>query len=242
MSERDRLFLNEPQPPGEFEFDDAVARVFPDMLRRSIPGYDRLLHLVGVHAAARLVEDDLVYDLGASLGAVTLSIRHALGSRACRIVAVDNSTAMVERCRDIVNADPGLCPVSVALGDVTSLPLEPCALVVMNFTLQFIPLEARASLITRIARALRPGGSLILSEKIEDERVSVARFFRETHDAFRQANGYSALEISRKRDALEEVLVPEARSVHERRMEDAGLQAVEWFRSLQFSSWVAVKA
>lgn len=241
MSDRDRLFLNEPQPPGEFQFDEAVARVFPDMLRRSIPGYDRLLHLVGVHAAARLMAGDLVYDLGASLGAVTLSIRHAIGNRACRIVALDRSEAMVERCRELVNADSGLCPVTVSLGDVTEFQLEPCGLVVMNYTLQFVPLEARAHLLKRIAKALRPGGSLILSEKVEDERIAAAQFFRETHDAFRQANGYSALEISRKRDALEKVLLPEARRVHEQRLEDAGLLAVEWFRSLQFSSWVAVK-
>jgi tRNA (cmo5U34)-methyltransferase len=211
------------------------------MLRRSIPGYNTLLQLIGVYANETILDGDLIYDLGCSLGAVSLSIRHALGARNAHIIAVDNSSAMVERCNEIIQADGASCPVTVQLGDVETLDFKPCALVVMNFTLQFVPQAQRAALLLRIADQLTPGGALILSEKTLPIPGLQASFYEGIHDAFRRGNGYSQLEISRKREALETVLNPQSEFDHEQALRDAGLTPVPWFRCLQFASWVAKK-
>src|SRR5690606_8114037 len=204
---RDEIFQT--SAPSEFRFDEAVARVFPDMLRRSIPGYATLLQLISVLSMQVVKSGTKVYDLGCSLGAVSLAVRHAVGTRDTEIVAVDSSPAMVERCRGIMNADSGLCPVQVLEGDIRSLSFAPCSLVVMNFTLQFIPVEERPSILRRISDALVPGGVLVISEKTRSDDECTADFYVEMHDAFRSQNGYSQIEMSRKREALDKVLVPE---------------------------------
>lgn len=240
-SEPDKLFLDAGQAPQEFRFDDAVARVFPDMLRRSIPGYSTLLQLIGVLARQVVKSDTYVYDLGCSLGAVTLSVRHALGDRKANLVALDNSPAMVERCQELINADNGACPVDVILGDITALELQQSSLVVLNFTLQFAPPATRFQILKRISEALVPGGALILSEKTTSTEPRLNAFFTETHDAFRESNGYSRMEMSRKREALEQVLVPDSAEHHLAQLKAVGLEPVEWFRCLHFVSWVATK-
>ncbi len=243
-SEKDRLFASE-EHPVEFRFDAAVARVFPDMVRRSIPGYATLLHLIGVHAGHGLPElndvstETRIYDLGCSLGACSLAVRHALGPRPARIIAVDASPAMVEKCRQVVDADGGLCEVEVHVADITTLQLRPCALVILNFTLQFADKAVRSQVIQHIAKSLVPGGSLILSEKTASPDVAEERFYQSTHDAFRQDNGYSELELSRKRQALENVLQPEFPRDYEQMMIKAGLTPLRWFQCLGFISWVA---
>lgn len=240
-SEKDKLFAADEGAPAIFRFDDEVANVFPDMLRRSIPGYATLLHLIGVYAAQSTKDDSVIYDLGCSLGAASLSIRHALGARCAHIIAVDNSVAMVQRCKQIISADSALCPVTVILGDIATLKLEPCSLVVMNFTLQFVPKAERLDLLKHISEQLTSGGSLIISEKTHSADGTELAFHHEMHDAFRRSNGYSQMELSRKREALENVLTPQTVEEHEQNMRAAGLRPVQWFRCLQFVSWVAVK-
>jgi tRNA (cmo5U34)-methyltransferase len=240
-TEHDSIFRSENGTREDFRFDESVAKVLPDMLRRSIPGYAALLQLIGVLAGAKVVEGARVYDLGCSLGAVSLSIRHALGARNATIVAVDQSAAMVERCRNAIDADSALCPVDVLVGDIRDFQFSPCSFVVLNFTLQFVEKEQRSVILERIARALVPGGILVISEKTtaHDERHD--KFFAQTHDAFRRENGYSQIEISRKREALERVLVPETPEYTLALLRTSGLEPIEWFRSLYFVSWVATK-
>ena len=43
----DRLFVSEGAGEGAFEFNEAVASVFPDMLKRSIPGYAASIVTIG---------------------------------------------------------------------------------------------------------------------------------------------------------------------------------------------------
>ena len=238
-SERDLLFREE--APERFRFDEAVARVLPDLLRRSIPGYSSLLHLIGVLAGQVVQPKSRVYDLGCSLGAVTLAVRHGVGTRETAIISVDNSAAMVERCREIVSADSGLCPVEVIEADIASFELKNASLVVLNFTLQFVPPKRRPEILKRIADALLPGGVLVLSEKTISGDAHLDEFWLKMHDAFRSSNGYSELEMSRKREALERVLVPQTPASYEALMQEVGLTPIEWFRSLNFVSWVGRK-
>ena len=85
----------------------------------------------------------------------------------CRVIAVDNSAAMVERCREYLNGQDSmfqeLLPVQVIEGDILALEFQPASVVALNFTLQFIAPSQRTELLTRIRQSLLPGGALILS-------------------------------------------------------------------------------
>lgn len=236
----DRLYSRPLKKVADFVFDETVARVFPDMIERSVPGYAALIPLIGMLAERYMQPGARCYDLGCSLGAVTLSVARFLGAsdrnlRECRIVAVDNSPAMVERCRRNLRA-AGV-PVEVVCADIQDIPVEDAAVAVLNFTLQFIEPEQRGQLIERIFSGLRPGGVLILSEKTAADPL-----LTELHHDFKKANGYSELEIAQKRTALEKVLIPESVATHMQRLRGAGFREVQpWFQCLNFVSLLAIK-
>lgn len=242
-TEPDRVFAQAQSRVADFRFDEAVARVFPDMIRRSVPGYQTILPMIGVITARYAQPGSRCYDLGCSLGAATIAMRHGIGSEDCRIVAVDNSAAMVERCNHFIALDDAQAPVQLICDDILDTAIEDASVVVLNFTLQFVPLEAREGLLTRIHRGLRPGGVLILSEKIRFEESTEQGLQESLYYDFKRANGYSELEISQKRTALERVLIPETFGDHRRRLTNAGFpQVLRWYQCFNFISLLAVKA
>jgi len=235
--DRDSLF-RDPERTGPFAFDEQVARVLPDMLERSIPGYAALRDLIAVLSSHLPGQRLRAYDLGCSLGAVTTAILAGAGARPVEVVAVDSSPAMIERFRAQLGADE--TRVELRCEDVLVTPISSANLLVLNFTLQFVPAEERSGLLARLAAGLLPGGALVLSEKTRPEPADEA-LFDALHDEFRRQRGYSDLEIARKRKALERVLVPERACAHVERLQQVGLAPVEWFRGLGFVSWLAFK-
>jgi len=177
MNDVDKLFAAPLPQVSDFVVDHDVARVFPDMIKRSIPGYPTIVENIGVITSHYAQPDTLIYDLGCSLGAATQSIRRHLRQEGCRIMAVDSAEAMVERCREYLSAQDAmieeLIPASVVHGDILELTLEPCSVVVLNFTLQLIAPEQRLALLSRSREALLPGGILILSKKFRFEDPSI---------------------------------------------------------------------
>ncbi len=240
-SERDRLYAEGRIGEGSFVFDERVAAVFGDMISRSVPGYATVLATTGLLARRHARPGSTLYDLGCSLGAASAVMAEALEEAgACRIVAVDNAPAMIERAREELAARDLAGRVELRCADLREVPVERASVVVLNFTLQFLPREERLELLRRIRRGMLPDGVLILSEKIagatpEEERLLVA-----LHEEFKRANGYSELEIARKRSALERVLVPEPLEAHRRRLAEAGFRRVQpWFQCFNFASLVA---
>ncbi|MFA5679584.1 MAG: carboxy-S-adenosyl-L-methionine synthase CmoA [Pseudomonas sp.] len=244
MSDVDKLFAAPLPQISDFVFDHNVARVFPDMIKRSIPGYPTIIENIGVIAAHHAQPDTLIYDLGCSLGAATQSMRRHLRQEGCRIIAVDNAEAMVQRCREYLSAQDAmteeLVPANVIHSDILALPLEPCSVVVLNFTLQFIAPERRLALLERIHQALLPGGILILSEKFRFDDATIQDNLEQVHYAFKRANGYSDLEIAQKRSAIENVMLLDTQPAHLARLQAAGFnQAYTWFQCFNFGSIVA---
>ncbi|MCF6322780.1 MAG: carboxy-S-adenosyl-L-methionine synthase CmoA [Gammaproteobacteria bacterium] len=225
-----------------FSFDETVVDVFPDMIKRSVPGYSTLINMAGVLSSQYAQPGSQLYDLGCSLGAVTLSMRRRLTQPDCRLFAVDNSAAMLSRCRQYVSADTVDVPVEFACVDIQHVSIERASVVVLNLTLQFIKPSHRMAMIEKIYAGMLPGGALLLSEKLAFSDEAEARFFTEMHHAFKRSNGYSELEVSQKRAALDNVLVPDTREQHEARLRDVGFNEVrQWFQCLNFVSFVAVK-
>lgn len=230
------------QRVGDFEFDDAVADVFPDMIRRSVPGYGSMLSMIAQCAERFVVPQTHVYDLGCSLGAGTLLIRqHAVSD--CRIFAVDNSAAMMERLRQRLQPVPERAPeVILQQADVRDVQVQNASLVVLNLTLQFLPPEARDAFVSGIAAGTNAGGALVLSEKICFSDPAQQQLMTTLHHDFKRAHGYSDLEIAQKRTAIENRLIPETLDVHVTRLQSAGFTIVSpWFQCFNFASILAVK-
>ncbi|MBN7771149.1 carboxy-S-adenosyl-L-methionine synthase CmoA [Marinobacter daepoensis] len=238
----DRLFATE-RNPEDFRFDASVARVFPDMIRRSVPGYTTIIPMIEVITEQYVQPGTHCYDLGCSLGASTLAMRHGIPHPDCTLVGVDNSEAMIERCEHYVALDDHDLPVTLRCEDILTTELSTASVTTLNFTLQFVPPAERLSLLTRIGQATVPGGVLILSEKIRFGSDTEQAVQTHLHHEFKRANGYSDLEISQKRAAIENVMIPETLADHKARLEQAGFdQVLVWYQCFNFVSMLAIKA
>jgi tRNA (cmo5U34)-methyltransferase len=243
---QDNIYASKSSSDKPFRFDAAVADVFPDMLRRSIPGYAASLEAIGSLAARYVMPNTNCYDLGCSLGAATLAMRQGISAAGCRIVAIDNAPAMIERCKSLIATDdeaqPRQTPVEFSLADIRDVEISNASMGVMNYTLQFLDLDARDAMIGRIHDGLLPGGLLLLSEKVVDEDSRMEELLVDLHHEHKRRNSYSELEISRKRAALENVLIPETIAAHRERLKIAGFAHVGvWLRYFNFVSIVAIK-
>jgi tRNA (cmo5U34)-methyltransferase len=229
-----------------FRFNASVASVFPDMLRRSIPGYEASIEAIGSLAARYVRAGTNCYDLGCSLGAATLAMRQGIREPCCRIVAVDAAPAMIERCRQVIDAADSLgaveTDVDLVEGDIRDIEISNASMVVLNYTLQFIEKADRDALMQRIFAGMNAGGLLVLSEKVVDENPAMEKLLVDLHHEHKRRNHYSELEIARKRAALENVLVPETVAAHRARLERAGFaHSAVWLRYFNFVSIVAIR-
>lgn len=243
---RDRIYADDHNDAkgqlDAFAFDDAVARVFPDMIKRSVPGYTTIIPMIGVITEQYAQPNTNLYDLGCSLGSSLLAMRHGVKADGCKLIGVDNASAMVERCKEYVRDDSAGTPVELIFGDITELPVDNASVVTLNFTLQFIAPEKRCELLKTIYDGMVPGAALVLSEKICFAGPDQQTLQEELHWDFKRANGYSELEISQKRSALENVLIPETAEAHIERLHKAGFsQAYQWYQCFNFVSFIAVK-
>lgn len=240
---RDTMYSEALDGTTEFRFDERVVRVFPDMIQRSVPGYALTVPLVGMLARRHAQGASTLYDLGCSLGAVTLAMRRAVQADGVRIVAVDNAPAMVERCRALVAEDNSVIPVEVLEADVRDVPVENASVVAMHYTLQFVPPGDRLELLRRVHAGLREGGVLLLAEKISFDDAGRAQRQSDWHHDFKRAQGYSDLEIAQKRAALERVLQPDSEATHRERLAAAGFERVDrWFQCFNFAAWIAFRS
>ena len=242
----DRIYTgkNDDEP---FRFNEDVARVFPDMLQRSIPGYTASLEAIGSLAARYVTEGSRCYDLGCSLGAAALAMRQGIRAKGCHIVAVDAAPAMIERCKQIIAADDRQQPapetaIEVQQADIRDVTIENATMVVLNYTLQFLDPADRGKLLQRIYEGMNDGGLLLLSEKVVDENEAMEELLIDLYHEHKRRNDYSTLEISRKRAALENVLVPETVNVHQSRLAQAGFShSAVWLRYFNFVSIIAIR-
>ncbi len=243
-SAEDRIYRDGEAGPGSFRFDDRVARVFDDMIRRSVPGYSATLGMIGWLVTRYARPQTACYDLGCSLGSGLLACASALADAGGEtdLIGVDTSDAMLARCRERMQEQ---CPAplpELIRGDIRTLALRPSSVVLLNWTLQFVPLADREPLLRRIHAALLPGGALIISEKIVDPDPAAQSLAQQLHADFKRSQGYTELEIAAKRTALEDVLIPETLEAQTERLHRIGFRPVlTWNRQLCFASLLAIR-
>lgn len=238
---KDSIYANPLGQVAAFNFDEAVVDVFPDMIQRSVPGYSAMISAIGLLAGRFGQDNSYCYDLGCSLGAASLAMHQQVKAENCQIVAVDNSEAMVSRFRSGLQAMPDV-KIDVQCADIRDIEIVNASVVVLNFTLQFIPIEDRELLLAKIWRGLLSGGLLILSEKLAFDDNKQHELQMDMHHLFKKAQGYSDMEISQKRTALENVLIAESFATHRKRLSKVGFSSVEvWFQYFNFASMIALK-
>lgn len=241
-SNADKLFSEPMKQIDQFTFNKSVVDVFPDMIKRSVPGYTTIIGMIGDLAERFTQPNTRCYDLGCSLGAATLAMRRRIGVDGCEIVAIDNSQAMIDQCSKLIARDHGATHVDVNCQDVLDVHISNASIVVLNFTLQFIAQEHRHTILKNIYRGLNPGGVLIMSEKVAFEDHSHHELMIDLYHSFKKVNGYSDLEISQKREALENVLIPETLTQHRQRLKACGFADADvWFQCFNFASIIAQK-
>lgn len=239
---KDSLYRHIAPPVPPFEFDSQVAAVFDDMVHRSVPFYSEI-----IRRQAQLIErfyqpDTAIYDLGCSNGNLIIQLSRCMDARPYTVVAVDNSAPMLAAFRERLTGTALEQRITLQCEDLRRTPIENASVVVLNFTLQFIPPKDRDSLMTRIYHGLKPGGILLFCEKITHAHAGVAELQNDFHYTFKRENGYSDLEISRKREALEKVLIPESLESHLQRLDRAGFAAMDvWLKWFNFAALIAIR-
>ena len=236
---RDNLF-NKQTDIADFRFDQDVVKVFDDMVRRSVPGYDSMIQMIGLIARMYGQDNTNYYDLGSSTGAITLSIALNNKSKNNQFFAIDNSKEMVEQCEK--NLHNKVDNLQAICDDINQVQIKSASIVVLNLTLQFIDVNLRFNLIKKIYDGLEPGGILIISEKIHFDDAVTQNQITKLHMDFKKENGYSELEIANKRQAIENVLITETKEQHLNRLRDCGFVETScFFQCLNFVSFLSVK-
>lgn len=239
---RDTLFAAVDSGSRAFSFDENVANVFDDMIHRSLPGYDAILAMIGVLADRYVQEGTNCYDLGCSLGGVTFSIVNQLKDKQCQLIAVDNSAAMIDKMRERVAVQNLQSKIDIRQEDIRETEVNNASVVVINFVLQFLDPEQRTPVLKTIYDGMLPGSILVLSEKIKFDDKQENEFQIDMHHQFKKLHGYSDMEISEKRAALENVLIPDSLDTIKERLVAVGFSKFYlWFQCFNFTSIVAIK-
>ena len=240
---RDQLFAAQDRAIAEFDFGSATAEVFDDMLLRSIPLYTELQRMLGEMAATLAQPGSQLYDLGCSTG-TTLATLDSSVAEGVTLVGVDASPAMLAQAAERLAISKRQGRIRLQQADLNDgVVIENASLVLLNLTLQFIRPLRREPLLQQIRAGLRDNGALILVEKVLGNDSLYNRLFTGFYYDMKRRNGYSALEIANKREALENVLVPYRVDENIELLRRNGFTHVEiFFKWYNFAGLLAIAA
>ena len=238
---QDRVFAQE-KSAEDFRFDSQVAGVFDDMVDRSVPFYQEIQRMVGELAAEYATEGSQLYDLGCATG-TTLALLDGVLAQNVAFTGIDNSPEMLEKCRSKFTQLHSSRETRFLCRDLKeTLNIQNASVVAMILTLMFVRPMHRRELLSSIYQGLNPGGALILVEKVVCDSPALNRRFINYYYDMKRRHGYSELEISQKREALENVLIPYSEGENRQLLSDVGFRSVEvFFRWYNFCGMVAIK-
>lgn len=233
--QRDELFRDE--LVKKFEFDSNVVGVFDDMISRSVPYYEENKRIIS--SMIRLMyKEGLVYDLGASTGNMLFEIEKSQPS--LRMVGVDSSADMVKKAKK--TAKKNNSNILFMEGDILDFEYEKAEAFISNYTFQFLRPTKRDYLVNKIYDSLNENGSFFISEKIMSENRVLDKTYIDIYHKFKENNGYTKTEISKKRESLENVLVPYTLEENIDMLKNAGFKTVEIvFKWANFVTLIAQK-
>ncbi|QEZ88585.1 carboxy-S-adenosyl-L-methionine synthase CmoA [Aliarcobacter cibarius] len=223
----------------QFEFDEEVASVFDDMLDRSVPFYKEMQRLSIVFANNFLENGSRVYDLGCSTATTLIELSKNC-NKDLKLIGIDNSKAMLERANNKSKAFG--VDIKFICNDIFDVDLKDAKVIFSNYTLQFIRPLQREKLVKKIYDGLTEGGVFIFSEKLVSQNSILNKQLIDEYYSFKKAQGYSEFEISQKREALENVLIPYTEDENNKMIKDAGFSHCEMiFKWVNFATFIAIK-
>lgn len=246
MKPKDEIYSRPEERIAPFEFNDRVAHVFDDMAERSIPHYREVQRIIATLVRTYYQEGSVLYDLGCSTGTTLVLSAQSLeewNQNEYHLVGIDSSSAMCDEAREkILKTGLDSEKVQVFHNDLMNASLDKASVVILNYTLQFIKPMMREKLIKRIYDSLNHNGILLVSDKTLQSHTDISRSFIDNYYGFKRRNGYSELEISQKREALENVLIPYTVKEEKELFYHCGFESVDSFFSwFNFSSFICLK-
>ena len=97
-SPKDELF-RERRQAKDFDFGEDTAKVFDDMLERSVPFYAETQRMIGEMAADFAIPGTNLYDLGCSTCTTFLQI-DSLIAKGVKFIGTDYSEAMITKAKE----------------------------------------------------------------------------------------------------------------------------------------------
>lgn len=239
---KDEVFKDEIEQASDFKFGANVANVFDDMVNRSVPFYGEIQRMMAELAADHAREGTYVYDLGCSTGTTMIGM-NTMVNQEIRFIGIDDSQEMLDKCKLKLMEVGFSRPYELRCADLRSdVKIQNASVVVLCLTLQFVRPIYREQLLKNIYEGLNPGGVLILVEKILAEESDFNRDFIKYYYNYKRRNQYSEMEISQKREALENVLIPYKLSEDITLLRDRGFINCEvFFKWYNFAGIIAVK-
>ncbi len=238
----DKLYstkLNEIKP---FEFNEKVVNVFDDMIRRSVPLYRETIKRQSQLTEKFYQPGSDIFDFGCSNGNFGLRLLELMGKKPFTMTAVDSSEQMIKTYKERLYNRPNGESIRLICDKIQNVTIKNASVVIVNLTLQFIPVNERGALIQKIFDGLLTSGILLITEKTIYENEDLTELQQEFYYRYKKENGYSNLEISQKRDALENVLIPETTETHISRFNNAGFNKTDiWQKWFNFTSFICQK-
>lgn len=242
MKPQDKIFAEKTDRAHDFTFDGKVAHVFDDMVGRSVPFYDEIQRMTCQLAADFAQVGSNIYDLGCSTG-TTFHLLDPAIDPSVTLIGIDNSAPMLAQAEAKLANVAKRRNLRLQTADIEhGYTLENASVVLMVLTLQFVRPLHREQIARKIYDGMNRNGALIIVEKLLSADSTLNRLFIEHYYAYKREQGYSDTEITQKREALENVLIPYRMEENVALLKGAGFSHVEdFFRWYNFSGIIAVK-
>jgi tRNA (cmo5U34)-methyltransferase len=239
---KDEVFANSQGPVGDFAFNATVANAFDDMVSRSVPYYEEMQRMVCELAQDFAQPNTNLYDIGCSTATTLLTLDGMVGSDV-QFIGIDNAPDMLDKAAQKIEESGTNRSIDLQVVDLhRGLAIENASVVTMLLTLQFVRPLFRERVMKTIHSGLNDHGCLLLMEKLTSEDTTFNRLFIQHYYDFKRRNGYSEIEISKKREALENVLIPYRLDENVQLLKEVGFRSVEvFFRWYNFCGIVAIK-
>lgn len=256
MANKDQIFTdNEISMSGlvdseqnlkSFAFNAKVASVFDDMVSRSVPGYELVQNLIADFISKNASPNSNIYDLGCSTATTLIKIitkiKLSTKIRDLSLIGIDSSSEMIKRAKEKVDALGFNNDIELQVGDIIKTPIKNASFVISTYTIQFIEPKQRLELLKKIFNGMNVNSYLFISEKIHFKDDPIQSFLTEKYYDFKRTNGYSDIEIIRKRQALENVLITLTEEENISMLKAAGFKHIDVIHSdLVFKTFIAKK-
>ncbi|MFQ5559335.1 MAG: carboxy-S-adenosyl-L-methionine synthase CmoA [Nitrospinota bacterium] len=243
MNKKDTLFSSPMERVKDFDFGNSTAEVFDDMLTRSVPFYEEIQHMIAELAGSLTGENPVIYDLGCSTGTTMLMLGTMLKRKSPVLIGVDNSEAMLKKAGEKLRQAGIENQARLENLDLNQgILFQPADLFILNLTLQFVRPLYRDGLLENIFKSLKSGGGILIVEKVLVESSRMNRVYVQHYHDFKKRKGYSDLEISQKREGLENILVPYRVSENLELLKKTGFTTTDlFFKWYNFAGFIGVK-